>query len=439
MRQKVKEGYSIAIFPEGTRTYDGRMKRFHKGAFYLSEKLQLDIIPVILYGNCKIIAKAQPFNVRKGIMLTEILPRIPANDATYGTTYQERTKSISARMKKEYARICREQSTTDNPVFYENLIQNYIYKGPVEEWYIRIKVKMEDNYRLFNRLVPVKGQITDIGCGFGPLCYMLSQLSEEREITGIDYDEDKIAVAQHGWLRTPRLQFVCANALEYPLPESDVFILNDMLHYMSYELCIRDSLRTGEVKWIPIFYPPISKEEYDNIAGGYGFSYDYNYKESRLVCGFFGYDSLMVTDDLKHIRWYNAKSRYLKSMKPKLGNSMEGINAIIKLNENPRYWHIMYDKYRNVYYRFAEMPYKLASNESPYDEPKGKEFSVIVLNADFEIIGETKFPGKKYFYKKSFVGREGLYISENNLENPQFDENKLVFTCFKIKNASPNK
>ena len=71
--------------------------------------------------------------------------------------------------------------------------------------------------------------------------------------------------------------------------------------------------------------------------------------------------------------------------------------------------------------------------------PKGKEFSVIVLNADFEIIGETKFPGKKYFYKMSFVGREGLYISENNLENPQFDENKLVFTCFKIKNASPNK
>ena len=107
-------------------------------------------------------------------------------------------------------------------------------------------------------------------------------------------------------------------------------------------------LRTGEVKWIPIFYPPIFKEEYDNIAGGYGFSYDYNYKESRLVCGFFGYDSLMVTDDLKHIRWYNAKSRYLKSMKPKLGNSMEGINAIIKLRETPKYWHIMYDKYRNV-------------------------------------------------------------------------------------------
>ena len=33
-------------------------------------------------------------------------------------------------------------------------------------------------------------------------------------------------------------------------------------------------------------------------------------------------------------RWYNAKSNYQKSMKPKPGNSMEGIHAIIKLNEN---------------------------------------------------------------------------------------------------------
>lgn len=32
----------------------------------------------------------------------------------------------------------------------------------------------------------------------------------------------------------------------------------------------------------------------------------------------------------------------------------------------------------------------------------------------------------------SFVGKDGLYISENNLANPEFDENKLVFACFKI-------
>lgn len=240
MREKVREGYSIAIFPEGTRTYNGQMKRFHKGAFYLAETLKLDIIPIVLYGNGQIIAKAQPFNIRKGIIHTEILPRIPYNDTAFGVTYQERAKRISAYMRQEYSRICRIMNTPDNPALYEALIQNYIYKGPVEEWYIRIKVRMEKNYSLFHQLVPAKGQITDIGCGFGPLCYMLSLLSDDREILGIDYDEDKIAVAQHGWLRkesgrSERLRFEHADALNYRLPESDVFILNDMLHYMSDE------------------------------------------------------------------------------------------------------------------------------------------------------------------------------------------------------------
>ena len=235
LREKVKEGYSIAIFPEGTRTYTGKMKRFHKGAFYLSEALELDIVPVLFYGNNRIISKAQPFNIRRGIIVTEILPRIPYGETDYGITYQERTKRISAYMRGEYAGLCAAKDNTDNPYYYEMLVQNYIYKGPVEEWYIRIKVKMEKNYRLFNRLIPREAQITDIGCGMGMLCYMLSMLSDKRQILGIDYDEDKAAVANHAWLRNERIRFVCADALEYDLPVSDVFVLSDILHYMDYE------------------------------------------------------------------------------------------------------------------------------------------------------------------------------------------------------------
>ena len=109
-------------------------------------------------------------------------------------------------------------------------------------------------------------------------------------------------------------------------------------------------------------------------------------------------------------------------------------NALIMYMEKPKYFHMMYDRYRNVYYRFAEMPCKLAKDETPYDNfaPKAREFSVIILNDKFDIIGETKFPGNKYFYRMSFVGKDGLYISENNFANPEFDENKLVFSCFKL-------
>src|SRR5690606_33958047 len=36
LREKVAHGYSLIVFPEGTRSYDNVLKRFHKGAFYLA-------------------------------------------------------------------------------------------------------------------------------------------------------------------------------------------------------------------------------------------------------------------------------------------------------------------------------------------------------------------------------------------------------------------
>jgi 1-acyl-sn-glycerol-3-phosphate acyltransferase len=48
---RIKNGYSVVIFPEGTRSVDGKMRRFHKGAFYLAEKLNVDILPVVIDGS----------------------------------------------------------------------------------------------------------------------------------------------------------------------------------------------------------------------------------------------------------------------------------------------------------------------------------------------------------------------------------------------------
>ena len=48
----------------------------------------------------------------------------------------------------------------------------------------------------------------DIGCGFGYLAYFLHYRDESRLITGIDYDDDKIKLAQHGYDKTDNLQFI---------------------------------------------------------------------------------------------------------------------------------------------------------------------------------------------------------------------------------------
>jgi len=198
------------------------------------------------------------------------------------------------------------------------------------------------------------------------------------------------------------------------------------------------NLKNGEVEPLPLHYPSIFDKDVENLGGGCSFSYDYDYTKNRLVCSFTGYDSLMVSYDLQNVRWYNGKSRYMESIRPILYEASGGIQSLAKLKERGKYHNLMYDRYRDVYYRIAELPYEFKQNESPFDDPRGREFSIIIFDKDFNIIGETKFPGNKYFYKMSFVGRDGLYISENNLANPEFDEDKLVFACFKLEDIKEN-
>jgi 2-polyprenyl-3-methyl-5-hydroxy-6-metoxy-1,4-benzoquinol methylase len=158
------------------------------------------------------------------------LPRIPAEDRSFGENYTEKTKNISKYFKAEYAKMREEIETVD--YYFNRLSKNYIYKGPIVEWYMRVKVKMEDNYRLFESLLPKKGTITDIGCGYGFLPYMLAFTSEERTVIGTDYDEEKIAVAANCFSRNERISFFAADATECELPASDAFVMSDILHYL---------------------------------------------------------------------------------------------------------------------------------------------------------------------------------------------------------------
>lgn len=53
----VRDGYSVAIFPEGTRSRNGRIGRFHQGAFALAARLQLPLVPVVIRGTGEIFPK----------------------------------------------------------------------------------------------------------------------------------------------------------------------------------------------------------------------------------------------------------------------------------------------------------------------------------------------------------------------------------------------
>ena len=229
LKAKIEAGYSIAIFPEGTRSKDGKIGRFHKGAFYLAQQLELDIVPVILHGTGNCIAKGS-FTMRDATMTIKVLKRIKFNDPDFGLTYQQQTKTINQLFKEQYSLLEEEFHTPE--YFRKRVIDNFLFKGPLLEWYMKVKLRLEDNYTIFQNLVPKQGIIIDAGCGYGFMAYMLAYLEPLRKITGLDYDESKIEVAVNGFDKPANLNFVTSNLQEYSVPQADCIIFSDVLHYL---------------------------------------------------------------------------------------------------------------------------------------------------------------------------------------------------------------
>ena len=232
LKERLPEGYSVVVFPEGTRSEDGRIRRFHKGAFYMAEHLNLPVYPLLIYGAAQAIPKGTMY-VNEGSVMLKMLPAIEPDDKHFGETYTERTKKVSRYFKEQYENFAQAELTPE--LCKHQLYNNYRYKGPVLEWYLRIKLKLENYYDAFNKFIPANAAIIDLGCGYGFLCYMLQFLSAGRTITGVDYDEEKIAVASNGFLRSPRLNFFHADITSFELAAYDVIILADVLHYLKTE------------------------------------------------------------------------------------------------------------------------------------------------------------------------------------------------------------
>ncbi|MEW6350652.1 MAG: lysophospholipid acyltransferase family protein [Thermodesulfobacteriota bacterium] len=62
---KLRDGWSILIYPEGTRTADGNLQPFKKGAFRMAISTGIPLLPITVNGAFKILPK-HTLNVRGG-------------------------------------------------------------------------------------------------------------------------------------------------------------------------------------------------------------------------------------------------------------------------------------------------------------------------------------------------------------------------------------
>ena len=126
LRSLVERGYSILVFPEGTRSEDCRILRFHQGAFHLAQELGLDIVPVCLHGVGHVLPKRE-LMLRPGRITVTVGKRVPADDASWGDDSRSRTQAFHRYYIGWYDELCARYEDESYRAPYVR--HGYLYKG----------------------------------------------------------------------------------------------------------------------------------------------------------------------------------------------------------------------------------------------------------------------------------------------------------------------
>ena len=211
--------------------------------------------------------------------------------------------------------------------------------------------------------------------------------------------------------------------------DNELFIDGVTLLQTTKKLKMILNLKDGSIKYAmnyPLYY------QGKNMHIFYGFYSElYNPLINKFVYSFAGFDSIYVTDLKTKTKAYYCGSKGFDKIKL----TRERNNIPVKQRKlfeatNPEYNAIIWDNYRGVYYRFVLHGINKDKFVPGNPENRVKALSIIIMNKDFNILGETFFKRFKYYEKMFFVTKEGLHVLKykKSLDNEEF----MVFGILKL-------
>jgi len=231
-REKLAEDACVHFYPEGTRSHDGYVQRFYRGAFELAVELNQEILPVVLCDTNTAMPRDaywfEPYHAT-----VRALPRVtPQNfDYALGATALMRHCETIVR-----AALQNQLDELNTPrVVRRKVNRLYRYQGKFVEQFVHWKMKCDPMFAVLDQVVPRAGHILDLGCGYGIATHWLASFTDTRTFFGMDYDENKIRVAQRTAPENARIQFALADVLTCEYPLCDTVLLLDVLHYWQLE------------------------------------------------------------------------------------------------------------------------------------------------------------------------------------------------------------
>lgn len=224
LKEKIAQGYSLVVFPEAERSYSNDVKRFHKGAFYLAEQFDLDVLPLYIHGNSEVLPKGD-FIIYDGSITVKVGERISKDDLSFGKNYSERTKKINAYYRNEFAKL-REEIENEN-YFKKQLFLSYLYKD--SEVVTEVKKDFNTNKSVYfelNKHIANNANILHMADDYGQKDALLTLFQASRRMFTLINNDNKRATAAHNYLvKRRKIQYI--KDLSEVNKKLDVLLISD--------------------------------------------------------------------------------------------------------------------------------------------------------------------------------------------------------------------
>ena len=218
LKKLVERGYSVVVFPEGTRSETGEILRFHKGAFQLAQALNVDILPVFIHGASHVMPK-KDFVLREGQLYVEIGQRMSAEEVT-----AMEVRALTSQFHKYYIEHFEEirRQNEDTEYVLPFVRYKYIYKGNENERGCRRNLKRIRTHAA--EIDALDGQsILVKNSGIGELAWTIALVHRDMQVYAVEADEDKYLIASHTSYIPDNLHFILDGQ---ELPSCNYFIDN---------------------------------------------------------------------------------------------------------------------------------------------------------------------------------------------------------------------
>lgn len=206
LESMVKRGYSVMVFPEGTRSMDLSVGRFHKGAFHIARELGLDVLPVYIHGAGHVLPK-RDFMLRRGSIHMEIGERIPLSELMESPTLAKLTSAVRRKFLSRYGQICRERE--DVRYYSEYVRHKYIYKGRDVEKASRAALKVAAGHAHVMDFLPEGVRTMEVRhSGQGEAAWVLALVHPDVQVYACEEDEDMHLIAANTSCHPSNLHFI---------------------------------------------------------------------------------------------------------------------------------------------------------------------------------------------------------------------------------------